>query len=283
AAVGDGSAVEYAATLLAWFRLGSERHTAAALAFGGRPSQLKRRIAMLLNPEWRVETRCPGRWRWGLGALAGLGVLALSGPTLLPAAPAAAEEPAPPKPAAAKEEPKPVPPARGREEMKMMKPDRKPVGKSYVAAILAGKVLGPDGKPAAGAAVGVVAWSKNDSSGRTEILGQTKTDAQGQFRLETMCPVPATQYEVVTVATAKGCGPGWATGLSPDMMLHLAPEQLVRGRLIDLQGQPAAGVKLHVSRVGSRPVGAHDGIYRAILLDPSASLDVEEEGAAEAA
>src|SRR5262249_47460951 len=65
AAAGNAGPIDYAATLLHWARLGRRRRAAAALALWGRPSQLKRRIAMLLNPGYCVETRCPGRWRWG--------------------------------------------------------------------------------------------------------------------------------------------------------------------------------------------------------------------------
>jgi beta-lactamase regulating signal transducer with metallopeptidase domain/protocatechuate 3,4-dioxygenase beta subunit len=254
AAVAGGNAVEYAATLVAWFRLGGEHHAATALAFGGRPSQLKRRIAMLLNPEWRVETNCPGRWRWGVGALAGVAVLALSVVTLRPASPVLADEPV--EKAAPQQEVKPdaAPASKTTELMKQAPAAARPTGKTYAAVILSGKVLGPDDKPIGGAAVTVVAWRKH-RSGRTEILGQTKTDAHGNFKLSTMVPVPADQFEVVTIGSAPGFGPGWFTGASADAKIHLAPEQVVRGRLIDLQGQPAAGVKVYVSRVGERHAG----------------------------
>jgi hypothetical protein len=45
----------------------------------------------------------------------------------------------------------------------------------------------------------------------------------------------------------------------------LSAAETIRGRLIDLQGQPAGGVKVHVSRIGATP--ARDGMYRAILVD----------------
>src|SRR5205814_419846 len=38
--------------------------------------------------------------------------------------------------------------------------------------------------------------------------------------------------------------------------VRLAREQLVRGRLLDLQGEPATGVKLFVTHVGKRATGA---------------------------
>ncbi len=264
AAVGHGSAVDYAATLLAWFRLGNERHSAVALAFGGRPSQLKRRIAMLLNPDWPVETHCPGRLRWSITALAAVGVLTLSVLTLRPGAPAEADEPKPVPNEVQVKEFKPTSFQSG-EEMKMAKPAMKPVGKTYVAAALAGKVLNSNEKPVAGAKINVLAYSKN-RRGPAELLGQADSDSDGRFKLNANCPMPPTQFDIVTIATAKNAAPGWTTGISNDLKITLAEGEALRGRLIDLQGQPAAGVKVYVSRVGARPAN-DNGMYRAFLVD----------------
>ena len=89
-AAGEGAAVDYAERLLQWTRLmGGRRGAAAALALGARPSQLKKRIEALLDPDFRVEVDCPRRCRWGAWTAAGLATFVLSLVTLRPPLPAA--------------------------------------------------------------------------------------------------------------------------------------------------------------------------------------------------
>jgi hypothetical protein len=107
------------------------------------------------------------------------------------------------------------------------------------------------------------------------VLGEGKTDKQGRFKLSVLVPAPAARYEVAAVAGAAGLGLGWQpVGAGSDLAIRLPAEQAIRGRLIDLQGQPAANVPVAVTRVGSRAASgqAH---YLAITL--SGALDGEEE------
>ncbi len=84
-AAGNG-AVDYATRLLHWARLGCERRSAlAALALWERPSQLKRRLRLLLDPRFHVEKDCSTRWRLGMVLASALGVSILSLVTLRPA------------------------------------------------------------------------------------------------------------------------------------------------------------------------------------------------------
>ncbi len=118
---------------------------------------------------------------------------------------------------------------------------------------IAGQVLGPDRKGLAGAEVAVVVSSAALLPRGVQALGQARTDPEGKFRLTVACPAKVQPSEIVVLAAAKGHGLGWAAAPKPDSVsVQLEPEQVVRGRLIDLQGQPAASVKLVVSRLGNR-------------------------------
>ena len=77
AAAADGR-VDYAEALLAWARQTPDRPRLAAagsLALWERPSQLKRRIVMLLDRDFRVEPTCPRLWGLGVRAATALAVL----------------------------------------------------------------------------------------------------------------------------------------------------------------------------------------------------------------
>ena len=95
AAAADGRG-DYAEALLAWARQTPDRPRLAAagsLALWERPSQLKRRILMLLDRDFRLEPTCPRRWGLGVRVAMALSVLALSVLTFRPAAVAVGTEP----------------------------------------------------------------------------------------------------------------------------------------------------------------------------------------------
>jgi WD40 repeat protein len=99
AAAADGRG-DYAEALLAWARQMRDRPRLAAagsLALWERPSQLKRRILMLLDRDFHLEPTCPRRWRLGVRGAMTLSVLALSVLTFRPAAGAVGTGPSGPK------------------------------------------------------------------------------------------------------------------------------------------------------------------------------------------
>ncbi|WP_422928824.1 M56 family metallopeptidase [Singulisphaera sp. PoT] len=88
AAAATGRA-DYAEALLSWARRMPRPlplSVAGSLALWERPSQLKRRIVMLLDRNFRVEPTCPRRWGLGIRAATALSVLALSFVTFRPSA-----------------------------------------------------------------------------------------------------------------------------------------------------------------------------------------------------
>ena len=81
AAIEVADRVDYAAQLLAWARTATPRapRLAAAVGLWESPSQLKRRVAALLDDKLTILRTCSGRWRMGsaLGALAAACLLSL--------------------------------------------------------------------------------------------------------------------------------------------------------------------------------------------------------------
>jgi RNA polymerase sigma factor (sigma-70 family) len=136
-------------------------------------------------------------------------------------------------------------------------PKKAPTKDGQTMAV-SGQVLGPDGKAVAGARVAVVAMPRRWHRGkvgpvRQTVLGSTAADRQGRFHLTVPRTASATYTEVAALAGAPGYGAGWRwlklNTARHQATLRLSPQQVIRGRLIDLQGQPAAGVKLRVVAV----------------------------------
>jgi protocatechuate 3,4-dioxygenase beta subunit len=130
-----------------------------------------------------------------------------------------------------------------------------------------GRVVGPDGKPFAGADVGV-GWYRGYPLDwwpwvvpalRPAKGGKSGADGRFRFRL-TKAEVYAAVHtvtanpwrEVQVVATAHGFGPAWAyvTPQTKDVTLRLAPDDRpVLGRVVDLQGRPVAGASVRLAHV----------------------------------
>src|SRR5262249_7035344 len=130
---------------------------------------------------------------------------------------------------------------------------------------VSGRVLDPDGKPLSGAAVAVTArqglflcsW-EGWAAHRNEVLGQGVSDAEGRFRLVVPHTDPnMTVRNLRVVATASAHGLAWKA-LDPnaeqaEAEVRLCMPQPVRGRLVGIQGEAAAGVTVHVVRVTRKP------------------------------
>jgi RNA polymerase sigma factor (sigma-70 family) len=112
-----------------------------------------------------------------------------------------------------------------------------------------GRVIDPDGKPLAGAALSL--WT----GGAKRALRQT-TNADGRFRA-TLRQADL-QRPATLVATAEGYGPDWAELPSPlptdhEVVLRLVRDDVpISGRLLNLEGRGIAGVEVRVRRVEKR-------------------------------
>ena len=128
---------------------------------------------------------------------------------------------------------------------------------------VAGRVVGSDGKPVAGARVDVIAKRQRHAGDigdfeRSRRVGTATADVEGRFRLDV--PRPATPLDdLVAMAGAPGRGLDGASlkldATSHDVTITMDPERPIRGRLVDIQGQPARGVTLRIPKVSVRDVG----------------------------
>ncbi len=121
-------------------------------------------------------------------------------------------------------------------------PDSKPVPVS-------GKVIGPDGKPVPGAKLFLF-----DAELR-KTIPQGETNSEGGFALE-LQPLGDLRSHRILLAAAPSLGLGcdWVRMTSTTEQLHnavlkLPKDEPIRGRLIDLEGKPVAGAKVHVITV----------------------------------
>ncbi len=115
------------------------------------------------------------------------------------------------------------------------------------------RVVDADDKPVEGAEVALVGiWlpPRKGQAYRDEVVARGKTDRDGKQRLAVKASWDQFHW-LHLLAGAKGYAVAWrgASTSADRAELRLVPEQVVRGRLIDVQGQPAAKVRARVLRV----------------------------------
>jgi hypothetical protein len=139
-------------------------------------------------------------------------------------------------------------------------------GPAKAAMVVAGRVKDAGGKLLGGARVVVVTSEAVRSARPTgvnvynglpltnECHGPQVTDEHGKFELI----VPRSQSGVYSAVRVYAAAPGHGTaisGLRPmsgrqDVELDLGPEHVVRGRMVDLKGQPAVGASVRLLESG---------------------------------
>jgi RNA polymerase sigma factor (sigma-70 family) len=125
--------------------------------------------------------------------------------------------------------------------------------------IFAGRVLDDAGKPVIAAQVAVVVQPKavwRRTAYRQEVLVQGQTDRQGRFHLAAREASTEQFLDLYLLAGGKGYGLGYhqlpySANKQKEVVLRLQPEQVLRGRLFDIQGRPAAKVRARVVQVRS--------------------------------
>jgi hypothetical protein len=250
ATVAAGGRIDYAEALLSW-AAGAPARPALAVAgsptLWERPSQLKRRILVLLDGEFRVEATCPSRWTLSVRGGIALAVLALSVLTFRPPA----VEAGPPALATTKLDPGP-----GAQTG------------TQPGAGEALRVLDDAGNPAPGASV-----YRSDSEFRSfdheptsaKLLGRAAPD--GSFRLVPEEVRAALDRKAQLVVMAEGFGPGFADPSVGDglKVVRLARDDVpIRGRLLNIEGRPVAGATVQLLGILWHPSGKLDE-WRAAL------------------
>jgi RNA polymerase sigma factor (sigma-70 family) len=136
---------------------------------------------------------------------------------------------------------------------------RAPVNQGQVEPMtVRGRVLDPVGKPLPDAKVAVLAGVRSfgrqgSLSNDRALVGQGATDAEGRFSLTVPRTSSARNWAADVIASHADYGLHWQSydpdAERPDVTVSLLPEQVIRGQLMDVQGLPAAGVKLYLARV----------------------------------
>ena len=88
-------------------------------------------------------------------------------------------------------------------------------------------------------------------------IGDARADSSGRFRIDAPRTSSSHHEAFGAVALAPGYGAGWVE-LDPDddqptADISLRPEQVIHGRLFDLQGRPVPDVTLSVSSIHREP------------------------------
>ena len=152
-----------------------------------------------------------------------------------------------------------------------------------------GRVLDPQGKPVPGA---TVTASARDKFSETVIaltrpflteIGHVNADGSGKFRVDAPRTSSSRNGAFMAIALAPGFGLGWVK-IDPDAGqpaadITLQSEQVIQGRLFDVQGRPAAGVAVSVSSIEREVV--HDsgsphfpGLYDGPIYEWTRVIDV---------
>jgi RNA polymerase sigma factor (sigma-70 family) len=153
---------------------------------------------------------------------------------------------------------------------------------------IVGRVIDPSGKPLPGARVAVLADRKrrvSDLDGQPPniLMGTAAADTDGRFTLA-FPAIPARDlYDLRLMAVAPGRGLGVVElktdAANQETSIALPPEQPIEGRLVDIQGQPAAGVVVRVAglrvRGGRGQVQPYDAKGSPSLWPAPATTDAD--------
>lgn len=137
----------------------------------------------------------------------------------------------------------------------------KPRRDKDTVVMVKGRVLLPDGKPAANATITRRQINEKLTGFKDTIL--TTTGADGRFEVEH-------RDSAVLIASAPGFAPDWTQRefRGGDLTLRLTERETIRGQIINLEGKPAAGVRVKVLAVKAPERGNLNAVQDAFRLNP---------------
>ena len=153
------------------------------------------------------------------------------------------------------------PPAEKSPKNSKEQPAPKEIAKPQGAAgdlVYSGRVLGPDGKPVAGAKLFVtLPWSYMQRPAPSPVRATTGTDGRFQFTASKSKFGPHV-YVMAVVAVAPGYGPDWVEvrpqDAKDDLTLRLVKDDVpINGQVLDLQGRPVRGATVRVLHLQAAP------------------------------
>jgi RNA polymerase sigma factor (sigma-70 family) len=120
-----------------------------------------------------------------------------------------------------------------------------------------GRVLGPDGKPVAGAKVVLPVYKKEDDY---DVIDVATTDEAGNFAGKVPAPKEGAVAGRMLVARAAGFGPDWLDidAVPPESAVTfklVKAEVVVRGRVLTLEGKPVAGATVRLTALSAPNMG----------------------------
>lgn len=133
-----------------------------------------------------------------------------------------------------------------------------------------GRIVDAQDKPFAGATVAAIATHIERVKGgsispKGVVLAETKSDGDGAFTVS-FAPIDSkTHRNANIIARAEGLGLAWskidfdpppADKPTSDVVIRLIPEETIRCRLVDIDGQPCAGVRCNLGVLVPRSKGA---------------------------
>ncbi len=144
----------------------------------------------------------------------------------------------------------------GKPDAKTGRPDPRPAPERM---FVTGRVLDPAGEPMAGVPVEIIGRRREPAAALKgtwspyALMGHDRTDAAGRFGVDVVRTSSIGFLQVQAIASAPGVGLGWATpnpdAPQPTAEIRLRLEQVIRGKLIDMNGAPAGGVEIRVNSI----------------------------------
>src|SRR5262245_29743720 len=172
---------------------------------------------------------------------------------------------------AGQEKPAKPEPVRGQD------PGPKPAPDAGKTMTVFGRVLGPDGKPAADV---VLTLMTQFTEGKQSPAELARTDAEGRYRCEVPVVGPDRPDFRVLVARAPGFAADWIDikNVPPggEQTFRLAADDVpIRGRVIDLEGQPLPGAKVLLKKVQTTPDGNLEPVFARWTQDPYIAVNTD--------
>ena len=145
--------------------------------------------------------------------------------------------------------------------------------------VFRGRVLAPDGKPAAGAAISTVAPRPGEDDAEPILRAKAAQDGTFRFAIarEAFDDVTGrSPWSMLTVlASAEGLGLDWVEVHDPprdELTLRLVDDSVpIAGRILDLQGRPVVGAKVTRGRIVAEGPEGIDPYLRLMRDDPMAA------------
>ncbi len=145
-------------------------------------------------------------------------------------------------------------------------------GKDEQPRRITGRVVTPTGEAAPAADVLLLARRREsfvggllDQASQIEVLAQTKADADGRFDIPAEKLAEGPYLWVQILAKSRGFGLAWqdvnAAAEALEFSLQLPETRDARGRLVTAEGQPAAGIRIVVDKIGHTEPGRFEGVH----------------------